>query len=929
MHVIFGQDLTACPLPKSLHGINRIVLGPRGLIDFLELRLGLPPVVIDHTTRLLAYREALRNATEQSGRFYSASFQVDPFGSSKILLRWRDDLCLNGWNPTQSHSEASLRLQDLAEVDQIFRKTGNDDQGDSHRLSRIQQILSTGGNPKIDQIDLLETLDHFPLRWRAVLALLKVTENALPTPNVPIARVGTRLHTMQARLLGSDAPCDDAKDDESIRIVEDQVLSKNADAAAALLAKLSRDPKLHSSTTQPLHSFSPPVTGLICDQSELESLDRAVRNLDTPSVGSGFRSSLGALVQLAPVIVRLHWGPFNPQAWLEFFLHPVRPLSAKLAGNLAFAINQAPSRVNPAWNQAIENTLKSTPDPIQQKRLKKQIKLWLYPEEFAAEARTAVLAESMLRLSLWLGKRGALRESEKEQSMWLAAASAIKSLAKSIASVPHVSREDLERIFAEWLPTASTGENRGAELGGSKRLGSVGHLLSPIDHLVWWQPREGSVVRHPWTRKEIAWLSGAGVDFPDPDLLAKTNQARAYRSVLYTRKSLTLFHCPQSEASASMLSPFAVRLSAEFGNAILKPSEELIETDNVKIHPLPPHRDHWQISCPELLTHRENESFSSLSKFIYSPWEWVLNYKARLRFGPQVDFRIVDDARRQGSLLHGFVESLLEPEPDPFDIKDNNLPSAGKSDEASAGLLDTLVRRLFDEGATITWKDISQDAVNEWVQSNWFEILKLQAAHYLVPGNEASRSELLYLAKNAIWELLLQLKAAQITAVTCEEKILDVPFCGGLLGGFIDLKVTNQEGKIGLIDLKLGGLSYRREELIKGRHLQLAIYGHLVQARHGQDAHCAYFIFSGGGKMLARTNQFFPRADIVFNRGENNEDEWRSCWEGFEKLWKIRRGQLNAGRLELDNSLDLGLWAVPDPGKYSDYRNLAGWAKTD
>lgn len=899
-------------MPDSLRGINRIVLGPRGLLDLLELRLGLAPVAIDHTSRLLSYREALRTAAELKKRFYSASFEVDPFGSSKVLLRWRDDLCLSGWAPELSHDSASARLQDLADVEEIFRKSREAELDESRRLLRIKAAFHAEADPGFETFDVLETVEHFPVRWRDVLERLNPTENAFPAPSQPLAEAGTRLHAMQERLLRKDGLFEGT--DHTIRIVEGPVLSKNADAAAALLSALDSGQKC-----------------LISDPAELAPLNRAVQSLDSPAVGSGSRSSLGALIQLAPVLLRLHWGPFNPQAWLEFFLHPVRPLHPKLAGNLAFALNQSPSRANPAWQNAITKTLNSTEDPAQTKRINEQIASWLSPEEFSDVAQTDVLSDTMLKLSDWLSARGS-GEGEREKSGWLAASSSVRSLAKSIASVPTVTREDLERIVAEWLPGAAIGDTSPPELGGPQRIATPGHLLESTDHVVWWQPREKTVSKMPWTTTETAWLEENGVAFPNHDLLTKTAQSRSYRSILNARRSLTIFHCPQNDATDGVLSPLAVRLMAEFGGDIVVASEELIDFAEADIIPLPRPRESWSISCPELLTSRENESFSSLNKFIYTPWEWVLSYKARLRSGPQVDCRISDDARRQGSLLHGFVESLLEPEPDPLEVSDSNVPDAGKSNEAesvTAGLLETLVTRLFDDNSSISWKDISQKAVTDWVENQWENILIHQAAHYLVPGNEASRSELLYLAKNAIWELLQQLRAANVVSVTCEEKITDIPFVGGHIGGFIDLKVVNEEGETGLIDMKLGGLSYRRDELVNGRHLQLAVYGQLIKSKYGKDAHCAYFIFSGGGKMLARSNRFFPNADMVYPKDGTPEEEWRACWAQFEQFWSARRGQLNTGTIELETSFDLANWTVAEPGKYSDFLHLTGWKETD
>ena len=161
--------------------------------------------------------------------------------------------------------------------------------------------------------------------------------------------------------------------------------------------------------------------------------------------------------------------------------------------------------------------------------------------------------------------------------------------------------------------------------------------------------------------------------------------------------------------------------------------------------------------------------------------------------------------------------------------------------------------------------------------------------------------------------------------MTCEEHISEIPFRDSFLGGFIDLRVENEAGEIGVIDLKLGGLTGRRDELKKGRFLQLATYGKLVHAKHGHSPSFAYFIFSGGGTLIANSNEFFPGAEVV-----GSDSSWEHCWNEFESLWNQRRAELDEGKLEITLSdFDLQLpskhWVLSEPDKYSDFLNLAGW----
>ena len=55
-------------------------------------------------------------------------------------------------------------------------------------------------------------------------------------------------------------------------------------------------------------------------------------------------------------------------------------------------------------------------------------------------------------------------------------------------------------------------------------------------------------------------------------------------------------------------------------------------TKNTAVHPIPAFPDYWQIKG-DLLTRRDEESFSSLENLMKYPYRWVLSYKAKLYRG--------------------------------------------------------------------------------------------------------------------------------------------------------------------------------------------------------------------------------------------------------------------------------------------------------
>lgn len=96
------------------------VVGDAGLLDFFELHLGLVGSETPAIERILAYQKALGTVNNEA--FYDKALKNDPLATAKEILRWRDILVLEGFDPETKYENP--RLRKLAEVERTFSKAG-------------------------------------------------------------------------------------------------------------------------------------------------------------------------------------------------------------------------------------------------------------------------------------------------------------------------------------------------------------------------------------------------------------------------------------------------------------------------------------------------------------------------------------------------------------------------------------------------------------------------------------------------------------------------------------------------------------------------------------------------------------------------------------------------------------------------------------
>jgi len=904
MKIFFGLYLDGYPASKGKNSFNELTCGPKGLLQFLETRLGLRSLPTSAFKRVLQFRKVVVEAAKSQSVFFQESSQQDSLATARVLLQWRDELIESGWDGWATKTDQP-RLKDLADLE----KTANGmvAPGDADRLVAVSQELEKRSLGEI-QLVVLDEKEHLPYLWQKVCDRLQATYPKAPKWSA--TKATTDLALYQACLAGASAEKIKPKQDGSLVVLTAHSEITLARAVAQIIA---RQEKNHRLTL---------VAG-----SQVGVLDQALIAEDEPLMGLQRRSSARPIPQLLILALRLCWLPADPGALLEFLTHPASPVGKMLRRHLSEALAASPGIGGSTWAEAIAETreaIKNLPeqDKIEAalQKVDEDLERWILIERFNPEtgAPGAKLSEFCMQLSRWAAARSAKLEEDDIAGGHLKLLSSIASeLAEVLAGYPTISRLELEQLLKELCSTGWEGEVFVPQLGHAMCAHHPQAVLDPVEQVIWWDFSEPSEKKpFPWTKAEIEAFQSNGAHFISLETQAALKAKSWLRPILAAQQQLILVLPKQRDGKSLPGHPLLARLLAlTEGTPARLPTRDLDQElflqkataplgfTPLAHRPLPAPRRWWQLNDGKLLTPRGTESYSSLEKFIYKPFGWVLNYPAKLQQGPVTSLKLKPDFALKGTLLHRMLDLLL----------------AASSTE-------------------INWLNCNRQALNLWADQSWPKLLEQEGATLLLPGNLADKLSLLDLAKRSLWELLQQLRAAKVTTACTNLKPEDAPFIGGNLMGYIDLFVTNQAGQGAVVDLKLGGLDRRQEELKTNRQLQLAIYGYLQHHRHKKWPEAAFYIL-GKQQLLAQTADYFPNATLA--RIAVSPVGLEPCWKDFEPVWRWRRKQLDDGWIEvtttdLPDSPDPALPDSTPPGEnwqhdskdnnqYNDFDALTGW----
>ncbi len=874
MRITFGLSVDGESGWRPANRLGMPVLGPLGMVNALETRLGLLRAECSQAQRVMQYRECLKQLDTQD-RFYHASLGVDPLGTSATLLSWRDTWYLHGWTG-EAPSGASARIVDIAAVEAAARGVVFPSVGE--RLSQVVECLARR-QTWIEAIDLIDPLDAFPKRWRAVLAKLPVGSVRAFGPSAdPTTVLGRMQIALSAAREGRDPGGKIAwSDDGSLRVVRAETGLVAARWVAHLLESSRED------------------VAIVAEQDRM-LLDATLDSADVARQGFQDPSPLTPALQLLPLAARTIWEPLDVHALLQFLAHPIGPVPGFARRRLAEVVAEFPGFGGPRWREAVEELMRDHPGRAAD--LREALAIWVEQTRYDP-GQGAPIAELLKRIRVIRDDLGA-RLAGQDPIDRAAAASGVAQAAAVIAALEtlvaqgesSIAPAELDALVAQCTARGAPNFAMYAEVGCIPSVSHPEALVEPFDRVIWWQMGVPAMPSHyPWRASEMASLARAGVEIPPLADVVRRCAEGWLRPLLNARRQLVLVLPAQGEE----IHPLWQEIQWLVEGVRVQSLESLLsgggdeELPAIAHAALPGRRRWWHLPPDVKVPLLARESYSSLNVFLNAPHLWVLKNAARLY--PSNLLAVTDGNRLYGNLAHRVLD------------------------------------RFFRTIGALAFRG---DAMRTWLSSEFAAVVAEEGAVLLMPGRRGDYERLRATLERAIAELQRQFAAAGVDVVESERPLAG-RFKGGELEGRADLVLHNRSGEPAIVDMKWSGGSHYQERLAESRHLQLAVYAEMLRQEGGAWPQIAYFILDAS-RLLTADTAFFKEARAVQTAGAAST---AALWDQFVAAWNWRRAQVDAGRIEVAvEGIEPTPESVPPSGvldpeelraDYDDYRWLTGW----
>lgn len=966
MIIDFGPHLDGMQPFAPSTALGAVALGPARLLDLLEQRLGLPPVLARPGEALLRYQSCLIEA-DNGRRFYHRSLATDPLGVARTLLAWRADWHEAGWTGDFPPG-ASARLADMAAVERLTRERVPLTSG--QRLERVESALAEGLDPRVDRIVLHENLDALPPRWRRVLARLALelvpgvagpairnpSSNARPSREPPSLRNEAPGETgnlfAPAELAGATGterqPRPGAGTASDLERIQCTLASLGDEAAGSarhreslagdgsviVLRGISRDLTAQAIGELLLQRRDRIGEAVVIAERDGIILDNAFERVGLPRAGFQHYSRFRAVAQVLKLCLGLVWEPVSPHLLLQFLIHPVGPLPDHVRSTLAEAVAQEPGIGGTAWREALKTIAERMRTRFERSEketaaLLAEIAYWLDCERFRADAGAplTVLIERAQRCTTWLAKRLHTLSDPREATLFAGAEAQGEALIAALAELrerdgAHIGRIALERIVDE-VGGRAADPGTFAEAGHVRATTEPGAITAAWPTVIWWDLHaQPPAPRYPWSDAELAELAAAGVALPAAATRVRQRMQEWQRPVMNARDRLVLVIHDRDEGRHPLWS----RLSGLFeGFTEVRVEEALLAGSGRDPQPEPTASvgaGTGSSSAGHTIPALDVPTAPLPLKHLPRPRRWWT-----LPDGVAIPPRATESYSSIAKLIDHPHEWVLNYAARLRTGRAEDLPSGGL-------LYGRLAHRLIERFFTThpNWATLEQSTIDAWRADYLPRLVAEEGALLCEPGSGVRREDVTATLERAFASLLAHLKRAHIVTAMAEQP-LEVPFGDVTLTGAIDLSLRDARGRAIVLDVKWSGEGYRGDELAAGRCLQLATYAYMQRTADRLDAwpYHAYFIVTTGN-VLAPDANVFPDAIVVPPAdGEGIAEVWARA----ARTYAWRRAQIAAGRIEVtaegteptvesEPPAD-GLATAVGEDRFDDFTRLTGW----
>lgn len=796
------------------------VVGPVGLLDVLEIQLGLTGPRAAHAVRVAGYAAKLRAAlVAEPHLFFGASFALDPWETATSLLVWRDDLVTAGWTGAAT---GEARPDALARVECVGPALLP---GVADRLRGVCGAFSQSAELAVESIVLIEPRDLIPPAWGHLLDALETSGVAIIAPAEPdSSAVGDLLRAQAFLACGAIEPLEG---DGSFMIVEADTALVAAEAVAEWLA----------------HGSEEALAGtvVVATDGDTALLDLALQARGLPALGQSAASPWRGALQVLPLAFAAAWAPFDARAMLDLLMLPRPPIGRAAARKLARALSREPGAGGAAWTAAwteieADLTARMAERPTAERDVADRLAAWREWTTGALHSRaTGMPAEAASRIASRVAQWAIETDAGEQDPLLMTVAGSASALSEAIGILELETLPALliERMIDQVLADGAQNPGHIATAGGLRCVRHPAAIWGKASRVIWWDFKGPGdrVPAPPWSAAEHNMLVAAGCRFEAPAACASRIGWSYANAVHRAGEGLLLVSPALSGGEETINHPLAHQLdplSAPAGRAIRWSAERLLEEAShhlagrylvrecAAVITPPGQRARWTLpTASQAKLAGRIENATSFERLADCQMRWMLLDVLRLSRGRIAEIPGPDQLL--GNLAHEIANHVLQP----GEVADADTV-LGQAEAVFDGLLEAIAAPLQQP---------------EYAG-------ELAAARVRVPA--------------ALAQLARLLRQKQLSVVGTELE-REATFADGLtVNGRLDLIVEHPAQGLGVIDLKwTRSAKRRRTELAEGRALQLATYGAIADPGGGTSVPGAYYLLNQrrligvGGTLLA------------------------------------------------------------------------------
>lgn len=629
MKIIYNPFFTERPFLGKQRLFNQVVLNTRGLLAELELRAGLTAVFPSPTERVVAYLAAMQQAIEHKGScrlFFEESFELDKFGTAKIILDWRDKLVSAGW----SGEEGSDKLDGLAAIERYFDTIGESDRWHSVlRYAQRNAVLTPH-----DSIEVTTSKNHLSATLTQLL-------EAIEEKGTPV--------TYQDR----------AEDTHIARPIHHHHFYTDTDA--------------HTWITQQQLSDN----DVIVEFDNVMLSDLAVLS-NSPSVASN-EVGVGQQMQMLSLGLALFKKPINAQCLLDYLRLPQSPLlsvyhecqtrdgSKTFLKPLSEALKEVllSGGLGEAWSEELQKPLVDyAHEKMERKRKEVMEFINMWENSFTDDGKCVVHKTDVTAFVAALRKWAAQRQHRQDgfDAQFVALASACDEMLMLLETQPDVIVVDDIILWSRQIVQPAILSEVEATIGSPNAVDSPTDIYANPDKVYWLcstiAPAEDMYAF--LGTKDRTTLEKAGIDVHKKGSNAIFLQKEIFAN-LQKAKEIHLVSCDIRHGEAAMMNDVAMQLL----NKVSASSDTTIGMEQNDVIGIAKPQETYIIDPAKIKAAvaaygghlREKESYSSLNTLIQTPFEYVLQYILNLRAYQSESLSDINTVK--GNVAHAYIEWLI------------------------------------------------------------------------------------------------------------------------------------------------------------------------------------------------------------------------------------------------------------------------------